>query len=226
MVKKSMLLMMVLLASALPASAQVNMFIDSAPTWGGSATWQAWWDSTKASVVNGPFENMQSGTFPGTTSVDPVDFILMTSGPTEGHQLRFIYWIPGATVSSLTGNIEVKRVIDWGGDAYSLSANSQNWNLYSPDTDWYAPVTWEDYAGGVIGTMGFSFSSSPAGLAAFRDDVLAAQTFARGEVRVRTDSLSLWTSYSITATVVPEPCTAVLGLAAMALLGRARRRFN
>ena len=144
-----------ILVTAGTALADVNLYVDSAPNVYGSPDWAPWWTATKADVVADTFTNMRTGTHPGTLNVDPYDEIVYSTLDL-GKRLHWIYWLPDTTIAELSaapGLFEVKWVIDWGGDAWTYEGG---WAADGPSVGWSQPGSWEDYAGGVIGSLGFA----------------------------------------------------------------------
>ncbi|MBN2023255.1 MAG: hypothetical protein JW809_10740 [Pirellulales bacterium] len=216
----------VLFGLAAPAWAAVQMYVDSAPNVYGSPAWTPWWDATKPDVVAGTFTNLRTGTYPGTTVIDPYDEIVYSTGDL-GKRLHWIYWLPGETVANLTDRFEVKWVIDWDGEAWTLDATN-NWVLDDPSQGWAAPTRWEDYSGGVIGSLGFAWwatdddalptstdgnpynETDQADIDALRDMVLGEQTYAIGMVRYREEPGDEWEYTTLRVDVAPEPATVVI----------------
>lgn len=229
------------LVCALSASfslSAVTLNVDSAPNAYGSPAWAPWWTDAKADVVAGTFINLRSASYPGTTSIDPYDEIVYSTGDL-GRRLHWIYWLPGETISGLTGRFEVKWTIDWGGTAWTYA--SGGWALDAPDVGWSAPLNWEAYNGGVIGSLGFAWWASDgdalpnstdgnpynetnqADINALRSVVFLNQTYALGQIRYRDDAGSPWTNQSIRVTVPAQDATMpllALGLLTLVIAGR------
>ncbi len=228
----------VLLAAA--STADVQLFVDSAPNVYGSPDWGPWWAATKADVAGGTFTDMRTGLHPGTHDADPYDFIVYSTGDL-GKRLHWIYWVPGETTSSLDGRFEVKWVVDWDGDNWTWDWNTNSWVLDDPNAGWIQPASWEDYSGGVIGSFGFAWwatdddappfdtggspydETNQADIDALRSEVLAHQTFLTGYVRTRASASDPWQITTLNVTVVPSPSAALLGLIGMVTAGRMRR---
>lgn len=208
----------------------VHLYMDSAPNVYGSADWPSWWADTKEDVAAGTFTDMRSGTYPGTHWIDPYDEIVYSTGDL-GKRLHWIYWIPGETKSTLSGDFEVKWSIDWVGNNWTYVGGS--WALDTGANGWVQPLGWEDYDDGqgntgVIGSLGFAWSAtdneaSPlstdgnpynevdqADIDALRGSVFSAQTFAMGEARIRDDGCSPWEYYEKPAYLIPEPAGVIV----------------
>jgi hypothetical protein len=179
---------------------------------------------------------MGSTPYAGTTTFDPYDEMVYSTGDL-GKRLTFVYWVPNETVASLTGNFQVKLAIDWGGDRYDLNWNTSSWDDDSPTADWVAPSNWQNYYGGVIGSIGLGFwpvgsdgiaaHVTQADIDAYAAMLFAAQTSAIGEVRIRDTEAGTWQETRVQADMVPEPATfAVWGLLGLVagVYGVRRRR--
>lgn len=228
------------LAPAAHALPIVDLHADTAPNVFGSPSWPAWWDDTKTDVVAGTFVNMRSGANPGTNNFTATEEIVYSTGDL-GQRLHWIYWVPGVTTADLDGLFEVKMVIDWDGVAYTYAGGGLA--VDDANTGWAQPGSWENYAGGVIGSMGHAWWASDdlappantdgspynetdaADVAALAAQVYDFQTFATGMVRYRDDIDDDWTTTSLRLNLVPAPATApllVLALAGALLLRRRR----
>ncbi len=224
MLRVAILLFVTMFLSA-QAQASVELYVDSAPNAYGSPDWAPWWTTAKTDVVAGSFSNMRTGTYPGTTIMDPYDEIVYSTMDL-GKRLHWIYWIPGETVASLEGRFEVKWTIDWAGDDWTYDGGG--WAADGPEVGWSQPANWEDYNGGVIGSLGFAWWSTDNDappldtggnpydevdqddIDALRDIVFGAQTFALGQVRIRDTVNSDWTTSSLQVDMVPEPVSLIV----------------
>ncbi|MHB9038371.1 MAG: PEP-CTERM sorting domain-containing protein [Armatimonadota bacterium] len=223
------LLTILLLATAVSASS-VYLYADTAPNKYGSPNWASWWATAKSDVVAGTFTNMRSGTYPGTNLFLPQDELVYSFGDL-GHRLHWIYWIPDTTINSLRTNFEVKLAIDWGGDDYALDWSTNGWLTDGPNAGWTEPGSWEEYNGGVIGSLGLAFwPSTPAEIVSLTGEINSYQTFARGTVRLE-NSNGDWETESVqlqnATAAVPEPASvvlAILGLAPIAGFAKLRRK--
>lgn len=134
---------------------EVDLFVDSAPN-NDIATW---WSQAKSDVAGGTFTNLANGVYPGLVLtkywIDPYDEIVYNTGD-MGWRLEWVYWVPGMSVSELTGCFEVKVKTDWYGTVYAVDFPANSLVPDGPDVGWYAPTTWEDYNGGVIGKFTFA----------------------------------------------------------------------
>ena len=206
--------------------ATITLNVDSAPNVYGSPNWAPWWTATKADVIAGTFTDMRTGTFPGTHTMDPYDEIVYSTMDL-GKRLHWIYNVPDETTTALAGRFEVKWVIDWAGDAWTLEGG--NWELDGAEVGWSTPTNWENYDGGVIGSLGFAWwstdgdappfstDSNPynevtqADIDALRAEVLQYQTYAIGMIRYRADENASWEYMDLTVQAVPEPTTMIAG---------------
>jgi hypothetical protein len=163
--------------------------------------------------------------YPGTNDADPYEEIVYSTMDL-GQRLHWIYWLPGETVAGLEGLFEVKWSIDWDGDVWTYDAGA--WAADAPEVGWSQPASWEDYSGGVIGSLGFAWWSvdddalpfdtggnlydevDQADIDALRDAVLIAQTYALGQVRYRDTVNDPWQTTSLNVDIVPEPATMAL----------------
>lgn len=238
----SISLLVVLLFSLAFAAEATMLYVDSAPNVYGSPDWANWWLQTKSDVVAGTFTNMRTGTFPGTTTMDPYDEIVYSTGDL-GKRLHWIYWLPNENIDTLAGRFQVKWVIDWDGADWTYQGG--NWALDGPEVGWSQPVSWENYSGGVIGSLGFAWwatddeaipyntDGSPynetdqADIDALRQQVFDYQTYAIGMVRYKAPGSNEWIYDQIKVDVVPEPGTIILfGTGLASLIGYGRLRFR
>ncbi|MCI0496030.1 PEP-CTERM sorting domain-containing protein [candidate division KSB1 bacterium] len=219
----------------------INLYVDSAPNKYGSPNWAPWWNQTKIDVVAGTFTNMRTGTYPGTLYMDPYDEIVYSTGDL-GKRLHWIYWLPGQTTSGLNNLFQVKWVIDWAGSDWTYQGGG--WALDGHEIGWSQPASWEDYSGGVIGSLGFAWwatdddalpldtngnpydETNQADIDALRNLVFANQTFANGLVRYRSAVDQPWEYSNIQVNMIPEPGTfLLLGFGLIGLAGLSRKKL-
>ncbi|MDH7603181.1 MAG: hypothetical protein QHI38_13665 [Armatimonadota bacterium] len=239
-------LLAVCLALALTASAQAtinppSLYMDTAPNVYGSPNWGTWWTNAKEDVANGLFQNMGSGQHPGTNYFTALEEIVYSTGDL-GKRLHWIYWVPGASISNLTNNFQVKWVIDWEGENYTYDWDNYDLVLDEPEKGWIQPGSWANYEGGVIGTFGFAWwatddeappydtnnnpydETDQADILALAKQIEAYQTFARGCIRWRDGENSPWQYKCLEGRVyVPEPCTVLLGILGLGTAAGLRR---
>lgn len=218
-----------LAVTATAGAMTVNLNADTAPNTYGSPNFIPWRTAAFADVVAGTFVNMRNGTFPGTTTFAPQDAIVYSTGDL-GKRLHWIYWIPGETVASITGNFQVKNVADWDGVAYAGGSVEDG-----PEIGWATPSSWINYTDpssgqvlGVIGTFGNAWwaTGTPEAIQAQAADMYQYQTYWIGEVRWRDTSGSSWTVQEMELQLVPEPITMaglMLGIGGLATYVRKRR---
>lgn len=142
-----------------PAMAEVTLFVDSAPNASGSPDYAPWLKDAYAAAANGTFVNMASGINPdyvGTTCFEIQDEVVYSFGDL-GKRLHWIYYIPGETISSLTGRFEISLFNTWDGDV-------SDFYLDYYGSTWLEPTKWIDYdieedgiIDGVIGTAGMAW---------------------------------------------------------------------
>jgi hypothetical protein len=216
-----------LLPTAAARADMIVLHVDSAPNVFGSPNWASWWADTKADVVAADFEDMRTGTHPGTHDADPYDFIVYSTMDL-GKRTHWIYWLDGETVAGLDQRFQVKWIVDWDGVDYTYDWGLGALVVDDPNTGWVQPGSWENYSGGVIGSFGFAWwalneqggtNVDQDDVDALRDDVLTWQTYLAGYARIRDSVEDPWKTVSIQLTVVPDPATALLlclgGLAAV-----------
>lgn len=201
----------VALAGTVAYGFPVVFTVDSAPNVYGSPDWAPWWDDTRADIVSGGVDCLRTGTFPGTRYIIPVDETVYSFADL-GKRLHWIYWVPGQDVTSLDGLLEVKWSVDWFGTAWT---DSGGWILDDPASGWSQPQSWEDYAGGTIGSVGFAWwaaypSNDPAALQGDLELYWQAQTYALGEVRFRESTSDPWSVVGIELTLVPRDVYALV----------------
>lgn len=232
----------VLALLAVPAIAgPMYLYVDSAPNKNGDPDWNGWWSSAKADVVAGNFQNMRAGSYPGTLYADPLDMIVYSTGDL-GKRLHWIYWIPEKSVAELTGNFDVRIVLDWDNVQYSLNWASYGWDLLTSDNNWIQPASWENYGEGTIGSFGnawwayddlaspFDTKGNPydetdaADIQALRADIFQYQNYIRGEIRLREAPTADWQTMALQVHTVPEPSTFLL--LGLGIVGVACARFR
>lgn len=157
----------------------VNLYLDTAPNASGSPAWPAFRDAAYASIFNGTFINQansnNSGNM-GTLNYDVTDYMVYSFGDL-GNRLHAFYWIPDATVESLSGRFQVSIEYNYAGTWYN-PYEQYGWG------EWVTPGSWINYNGGVIGSMGNAFwgaygytSETPEALAALSNDLLDAENY-------------------------------------------------
>jgi hypothetical protein len=212
-----------------PDNGGVQMYYDAAPNAYGSPLYAPWWSQTEAAVAGGTFTNLGNGAYPGTTNVDPYDFMVYSAGDL-GKRLTWIYWIPNTTVAQLSQeNFQVKLAINWGGTDYALNWDTDGWDDNGPNVDWVTPSSWENYDGGVIGSIGLAFwpvgsdgvaaDVTQADIDAYREMLLEGMTSATGSVSLDGNVTSQ------TLNVVPVPAAVLLGIGGLSLVGLLKKRF-
>jgi hypothetical protein len=233
---------LVLLFAASQATA--DLYVDSAPNAYGSPDYAPWWAAAKADIVAGTFQDMRSGQLgtPGELNMTPYDEIVYSTGDL-GKRLHWVYWLSGETVADLTGNFEVRYIVDWDGVEYTYDWGLGDHAVATADNGWIQPGSWADYSGGVIGTFGeawwavdddatpFDTIGSPydeadqADIDALAAEILQHQTFARGEYRLRTDTGAWGDVQSLSVSIVPVPGAVLLGMLGLSVAGaRLRKR--
>lgn len=219
MKRVSCIAVVALFSCTLGTAAPPTLNVDSAPNVYGSIDWAPWWSAARQAVYDGVFENMASGTYPGTLSIDPIDEIVYSTGD-YGHRIHFVYWFAGESLDTLAGRFEVKWVVDWDGVAYTWDG------ALVPDTGdngWSQPASWEAFHGGVVGSFGFAWwatdneakpfntggsaydETDEADIAALRNQVFEYQTHLTGHVRYRESLESPWEVQTIVIDIVPPP---------------------
>lgn len=245
MIRKNLILAaafaVALLGAGTPSHAlDITLNVDTAPNVYGSPNWAPWWTAAKNDVKNGTFQNMRSGMYPGTQYMTPYEEIVYSTGDL-GRRMHFIYWIPNTSTTDLDGLFEVKWVIDWDGSNWTYDGGV--WAADGANVGWVQPSNWEDFMGGVIGSVGFAWwatdddalpgntDGSPynevdqADVDALAAEVLNNQTFLTGLVRSREDPNSDWEVQSLTVTFIPAPpALAVFGAGLLGLAVVRRRR--
>lgn len=201
------------------------VFMDAAP----DSTYTSWRNAALTDAADGSYVNMQNGAFPGTTNTSPLDAITSASLPHGGNWIQWIVFVPGETISSLTGRLQARIVFDWDGVDYDWDYNPAGANL-----GWYYFTSeWQDNAGGVTGTFGTSYPVPQPGfptVADMVDEVTQYQTYWRGEVRILPGEQGEPGSYEAAAgvtssaiTAVPVPLAAPAGMAILAGIIAVRR---
>lgn len=98
----------------------------------------AWWNQTKADVAAGTFQNLRTGTHPGTLCIDPYDEIVYSTVDL-GKRLHWIYWVPGETTASLNDRFQVKWVIDREVVAWTYDWNAKKLIADGSEIGWVQP---------------------------------------------------------------------------------------
>jgi hypothetical protein len=220
-------------------SAEINLYVDSAPNVYGSPDYAAWWTGAKAAVADGSFVNMASSDLetPGVLNALPYDEIVYSTGDL-GRRLHWIYYVPNTTIDALrAADFKVRWVIDWDGTDWTYDWNIYDWTS-NLENGWVQPASWVEYNGGVVGTFGEAFwatdndalpydsDANPynetdlADIQALATDILAYQTFARGEARMAGAETA-----ELTVNIVPVPAAVLLGMLGLGAAGIGLRKY-
>jgi hypothetical protein len=202
----------------------VNLYVDSAPNIYGSPDYASWWASAKSAASTGAFTNMANSSDPsnsGTTNFEVEDAVVYSFGDL-GSRLHFIYWIDGATISSLSGIFKISLSYEWDGIVYDF------YKGYYGST-WLEPTSWVEYNGGVIGTAGFAWwGAYGVNTQEALDADLAEWDKHQGDITFTVDYNGETSSLTANHSPVPEPstwfllCSGLAGFAAFRLKRRAR----
>jgi len=196
----------------------VQLYLDTAPNT-SSPLWPAFRAAAEAAIYNGTFVNQansnDSGNV-GTLNYSVDDYMVYSFGDL-GNRLHAFYYIPGETISSLSGRFQVSIEYEYDGVWYN-PYEEYGWGK------WVTPGSWINYDGngdsvidGVMGSMGnalwgaYGYSSdTPEAQAALAADLQDAENYL-GNTRflARLDSVT----YELTALhtpAIPEPATLIL----------------
>ncbi len=202
---------------------EINLYVDGAPNVYSSPDWASWKTNAYSSAADGTFINMENSLNPannGTNNFEVDDSVVYSFGDL-GRRLHFTYWVPDATIASLTdASFEISIFYEWDGVTYDYYG------------DWVQPASWEEYNGGVVGSGGFAWwgaygfdTDTPeanAMLAADIEDVDKHQGDVMFYARTNGGPSTMITAYH---TPVPEPSTFILlGLGAAGLVLYRKKR--
>jgi hypothetical protein len=147
-------------AVAVPSSAaEVFLYVDAAPNVYGSPDYPGWLEAAYSTAAGGTFINMMNSVNAcnvNTTDIEIEDEVVYSFG-TLGKRLTWIYWVPGETIESLTGNFEISLLNTWDGELLDFYLD------YYGQT-WLEPTKWVEYDAdgdtipdGVIGIAGMAW---------------------------------------------------------------------
>lgn len=223
-----LLILAVMALSSEVASAGPSLYVDAAPNKFGSPDYDNWEDAAFQSAADESFVNMQNSVNPanaGTTNFEIEDEVVYSFGDL-GKRLTWIYWLPGYTISELSGNFEVSLENTWDGVQTDLYD-------YYYGTTWLEPTSWIDYDNnddgeidGVIGTAGMAWwgasgVNTQAALEADLADWRSVNETWVFTTRLNGEETSI-TSFRTAR--VPEPTTVALFALGLAGIGYMRKR--
>jgi len=181
----------------------------------GSPNWVPQWNDAKSAIINGTFVNMLHAWDPrfiGTSILTPWDQTVYSFG-NLGLRMHFPLMISGTTIPQLTGNIEFKYGLDWGGVDWTLDWTTYDWVEDAFDRGWVGPSL-ELSFGKIFAKSGESFwgawpytvdtPAARAALAASVQDNWDNQTKLVATYRTRENASAPWEYYTITLRVIPQ----------------------